>query len=104
MEVLRMPIPPVVEDRAECPPGPALACALAGQRLSELSDAELTDVMAAARRQTSWTQALELAAVAELSRRRHDEESGLASRGMWTSQINEVVTEEVSLALTLTGT
>jgi hypothetical protein len=77
---------------------------LAGQRLSELSDAELTDVMAAARRQTSWTQALELAAVAELSRRRHDEESGLASRGMWTSQINEVVTEEVSLALTLTGT
>ncbi|MBC6459357.1 HNH endonuclease signature motif containing protein [Actinomadura sp. HBU206391] len=47
---------------------------------------------------------MELAAVAELSRRRHDEESGPASRGMWTSQINEIVIEEVAVALTLTGT
>jgi hypothetical protein len=74
-----MPIPSAIaervsgsgwEQRAEFPPGPQLACALAGERLSGLSDAELTEVMAAARRQTSWAQVLELSAVAELSRRR----------------------------------
>jgi hypothetical protein len=92
------------EDLEEFPPGPALACVLADAKFAELPDVELIAVMAAARRQTSWTQALELAAIAELSRRRHDEESGLASRGMWTSQIHEVVTQEVSVALTLTGT
>ncbi|MBC6462603.1 HNH endonuclease signature motif containing protein [Actinomadura sp. HBU206391] len=92
------------DDWTNFPPGPGLARALADARFAELSDAELIAVMAAARRQTSWTQALELTAVAELSRRRHDEESGLASRGMGNIQINEIVTEEVSLALTLTGT
>ncbi|MBC6465768.1 DUF222 domain-containing protein [Actinomadura alba] len=64
----------------------------------------MTAVIAAARRQTSWTQALELAAVAELSRRRHDQESGLAAQGMGQLQINAIVVDEVSLALTLTGT
>jgi hypothetical protein len=92
------------DGRAEFPPGPQLAWVLAGQRLDALSDAELTEVMAAARRQTSWTQALELSAVAELSRRRHLEEHGPASVGHWTSEIHEIVTEEVSLALTVTGT
>ena len=72
--------------------------------MAGLPDDELVGLMRAARRQTSWSQSVELAAVAELSRRRHDEERGLASRGMWTSEIHEVVTAEVSLALTLTGT
>ncbi|MBC6465587.1 HNH endonuclease signature motif containing protein, partial [Actinomadura alba] len=92
------------EGRAEFPPGPQLACALAGQRLSELSDVELTELMAAAHRQTSWAQALELSAVAELSRRRHHDDHGPAAAGHWTSEVHEIVTEEVSLAITVTGT
>ncbi|MBC6459051.1 HNH endonuclease signature motif containing protein [Actinomadura sp. HBU206391] len=92
------------EGRAEFPPGPQLACALAGQRLNDLSDVELTELMAAAHRQTSWAQALELSAVAELSRRRHHDDHGPAAAGHCTSEIHEIVTEEVSLALTVTGT
>ncbi|GAA2105800.1 HNH endonuclease signature motif containing protein [Actinomadura alba] len=92
------------EGRAEFPPGPQLACALAGQRPGELSDVELIELIAAARRQTSWAQALELSAVAELSRRRHQGEHGPAAAGHWTSEIHEIVTEEVSLAITVTGT
>ncbi|WP_344397705.1 hypothetical protein [Actinomadura alba] len=92
------------EDLAEFPPGPHLAFALTGVDLVGLPDVELVAVMVAARRQTSWTQSLELAAVAELSRRRHDQERGLGARGMGNLQINDIVVDEVALTLTLTGT
>ncbi|MBC6462696.1 DUF222 domain-containing protein [Actinomadura sp. HBU206391] len=77
---------------------------LADVRLAELSDEELVEVMAASRRQTSWAQEREMSAVAELSRRRHQSENGPAAAGYGHVGIHEIVTEEVSLALTLTAT
>jgi hypothetical protein len=92
------------EDREWFPPGPQLAICLSGgkNRLADLTDDELLQVAAAARRQTSWAQARELAAIAELTRRRTaDEESG--DRDYRTLSARESVTEEVSAALTVTG-
>ncbi|MEU5992659.1 hypothetical protein ABZ806_27130, partial [Spirillospora sp. NPDC047418] len=53
-------------DREWFPPGPQLAICLSGgkNRLVDLGDDELLQVAAAARRQTSWAQARELAAIA----------------------------------------
>jgi hypothetical protein len=65
------------EERSSFPPGPQLALCLHGatdERLAGLSDAELLEVAAAARRQTSWAQSRELAAIAELARRRTEDE------------------------------
>lgn len=92
------------EDREWFPPGPQLAICLSGgkNRLADLTDDELLQVAAAARRQTSWAQARELAAIAELTRRRTaDEESG--DPDYRTLSARESVTEEVSAALTVTG-
>lgn len=72
-------------------PGPRLAADLAAVDPSALSDDELIDVMAAWRRQASWAQAGELAAVAELARRRKTGASGNA----------EFTSAEVGLALTI---
>ncbi|MFD0687841.1 HNH endonuclease signature motif containing protein [Actinomadura fibrosa] len=91
------------EGRRWFPPGPQLAICLSGgkDRLSDLSDAELVEVAAAARRQTSWAQARELAAIAELAqRRRHDEDETDAPRIL---SAHESVVEEVAAALTVTG-
>jgi hypothetical protein len=92
------------EDREWFPPGPQLAVCLSGgnNRLADLTDDELLQVAAAARRQTSWAQARELAAIAELTRRRTtDEESGDPDYRILSAR--ESVTEEVSAALTVTG-
>lgn len=72
-------------------PGPRLAADLAVVDPVALSDDELVDVMAAWRRQASWAQAGELAAVAELARRR----AGASSRTA------EFTSAEVGLALGL---
>ncbi|MEV5711572.1 DUF222 domain-containing protein [Actinoallomurus sp. NPDC052274] len=63
-------------------PGVRLAADLAAVDPAELSDAELVDVMAAWRRQASWAQAGELAAVAELAHRR---ERGSSRNAEFTS-------------------
>ncbi len=72
-------------------PGPSLGADLAAVDPAALPDDELIDVMAAWRRQASWAQAGELAAVAELARRR---ESGASRNAEFTSA-------EVGLALGL---
>ncbi|MEU5995963.1 DUF222 domain-containing protein, partial [Spirillospora sp. NPDC047418] len=92
------------EDREWFPPGPQLAICLSGgkNRLVDLGDDELLQVAAAARRQTSWAQARELAAIAELARRRSvEEESGDPDYRILSAR--ESVTEEVAAALTVTG-
>jgi len=93
------------ESREWFPPGPQLAVCLSGGRrqLADLNDDELLQVAAAARRQTSWAQARELAAIAELTRRR--DAAGEADDGSdyRTLSAHEAVTEEVAAALTVTG-
>ena len=92
------------EDREWFPPGPQLAICLSGgkERLADLTDDELLQVAKAARRQTSWAQARELAAIAELTRRRTaDEDAGDPDYRILSA--HESVTEEVAAALTVTG-
>ncbi|TDE27871.1 HNH endonuclease signature motif containing protein [Actinomadura sp. 6K520] len=89
------------EDREWFPPGPQLAICLSGgkEHLADLNDDELLQVAAAARRQTSWAQARELAAIAELARRRDD----AGEPDYRTLSARESVTEEIAAALTVTG-
>jgi hypothetical protein len=74
-------------------------------RLGELSDDELVGVMRAWRRQASWAQARELAAVAELAHRRPAPQAGAAGGGPggvpW--RFSEFVGDEVAAALTMTS-
>ncbi|GAA2104462.1 HNH endonuclease signature motif containing protein [Actinomadura alba] len=84
---------------AELPPGPELGFRLAMVDLAALPDDELTGVMAAARRQTSWAQSVELASVAELARRRQAEES--LENVRWTSSTHERLVDEVAAELTV---
>ncbi len=86
------------------PPGPQLAVCLAGrnERLADLSDDGLLQVAAAARRQTSWAQARELAAIAELARRREDAETAGESDYRILSAYESTI-EEVAAALTVTS-
>ncbi|NEA21637.1 HNH endonuclease signature motif containing protein [Actinomadura bangladeshensis] len=92
------------EDRDWFPPGPQLAICLSGrkERLADLTDDELLQFAAAARRQTSWAQARELAAIAELSRRRTDAETA-GDPDYRILSAHDSVTEEVAAALTITG-
>jgi hypothetical protein len=81
------------------PPGPTLA-GLAGDAwndgLDQLSDDELIGVLRAARRLTSWATAMELAAVADLWRRRTaEEDAGDDGAARYAA-------EEIAAALTLT--
>ncbi|MFI0351923.1 DUF222 domain-containing protein [Actinomadura sp. 9N407] len=90
------------EGRGWFPPGPSLAILLSEERLDGLSDVELIEVIAAARRQTAWTQARELTAIAELVARRQerdrrdDDDYRILSAG-------ESLIEEIAAALTVTG-
>ena len=71
-------------------------------RLGALSDDELVGVLRAWRRQTSWAQARELAAIAELARRRPADRTPPAAPGEFPAQLSEFVADEVAMALTLT--
>ncbi|WP_231404255.1 HNH endonuclease [Actinomadura viridis] len=92
------------EGRGWFPPGPALGVCLSGgrERLGDLTDSELLEVAAAAHRQAAWAQSRELAAIAELSRRRAEEgEEDAGDPRVLSSR--ESVTEEVASTLTVTG-
>ncbi|MFA1545551.1 HNH endonuclease signature motif containing protein [Actinomadura chokoriensis] len=91
-------------DREWFPPGPQLAICLSGgkERLADLTDDELLQVAAAARRQTSWAQARELAAIAELAQRRTQAEAD-GDPDYRILSARESVTEEVAAALTITS-
>lgn len=75
-----MSVPPVRYSAApDCPvdvsgidamaPGPALAALLAGVDPGDVSDGDLVDVIAACKRLSSWADAMQVSAMAELSRR-----------------------------------
>ncbi|MGH3391592.1 MAG: DUF222 domain-containing protein [Actinomadura sp.] len=95
---------PVVEesvDLAGMLPGPALAGELAGLPLSGLDEYALVEVMRAARRLSAWAESLEFAAIGELDRRRQLQ----ADRcGSWTVEMCRAECDEISAALTLSGT
>ena len=82
-------------------PGPVLAGFTADafeSGLPRLSDDELVGVLLAARRLSSWQEALELTAISELDARRRRQAAGPAS-----SRAGEHVSEELAAALVLTG-
>ena len=88
-----------VADRV--PPGPVLAGLTAGKwaaGLSRASDDELAGLMIAWRRVASWAAGGELAAVAELCRRREAQVAAGAD-----PHLAEHVSDEVAMALTLTS-
>jgi Domain of unknown function (DUF222) len=83
------------------PPGPVLAGLTADKwasGLSRASDDELAGLMIAWRRVASWAAAGELAAVAELCRRREAQVAAGAD-----AHLAEHVSDEVAMALTLTS-
>ena len=69
-------------------------------RLAQLSDEELTGIIRSYRKQASWAQAGELAAVAELAARRR---AGALADGVRDSLAADAATDEIAAALTLTG-
>ena len=71
-------------------------------RLGALSDDELVGVMRGWRRQTSWAQARELAAIAELARRRPADRTPPPAPGQFPAELSEFTADEVAMALTLT--
>ncbi|MGH3390762.1 MAG: DUF222 domain-containing protein, partial [Actinomadura sp.] len=81
-------------------PGPGLAGALAGTALGDLDEYALVEAMRAARRLTAWAESVELAAIAELDRRRELQ----ADRYGWTVEMSRAECDEISAALTLSGT
>ncbi len=72
-------------------------------RLDRLTDDELIGVIRAWGRQTSWAQARELAAIAELAHRRPADGTPPAPPGQFPVQPSEFIADEVAFALTLTG-
>jgi hypothetical protein len=71
--------------------------------LGQVTDDELVGVLRAWRRVASWAAASELAAVAELARRRPADGSPPAAPGRLPLKVSEFVPDEVAAALTLTG-
>jgi hypothetical protein len=82
------------------PPGPGQTADDLESRLGQLSDDELTGVIRGYRKQASWAQAGELAAVAELAARRRNEALADGARDGLAA---DAATDEISAALTLTG-
>ena len=72
------------EAAAALPPGPVLAALAAGQALGRYSTAdryELTGVLQAARRVTSWSDYLQTVVIAELGQRRQAEFAAAKGEG-----------------------
>src|SRR5215469_16258147 len=70
--------------------------------LAGLTDDELIGVLRAWRRQASWAQARELAAIAELARRRPADRTSAWPSAKFPAGVSEFAADEVALALTLT--
>jgi hypothetical protein len=84
------------------PPGPALASWLGQAGPGELDEAGLVNSITGWRKLTSWAQAQELAAVAELGRRRGVMDDPELDRDPARELSAEFAPNEVALALTLT--
>ncbi|MGH3742241.1 MAG: DUF222 domain-containing protein, partial [Micromonosporaceae bacterium] len=98
-----MPVVEIVESPtpAGMLPGPELAGELADMPPGGLDEHALIEAMRAARRLTAWAESLEFAAIAELDRRRQMQ----ADRyGSWTVEMDRALCDEISAALTLSGT
>ena len=83
-------------------PGPALAGWLSGSSSADLDDAALVSSVTGWRKVTSWAQAQELAAVAELGRRRGVTCEVAPERAPAEELAAAFAPDEVALALTLT--
>jgi hypothetical protein len=84
------------------PPGPALAAWLGQAQPATLDDAGLVNSIASWRKVTSWAQAQELAAVAEIARRRGVTDDPSLDRDPARELEAEFAPNEIALALTLT--
>jgi hypothetical protein len=84
------------------PPGPALAAWLGQAQPDQLDEAALVNSITGWRKLTSWAQAQELAAVAELGRRRGVMDDPELDRDPARELSAEFAPNEVALALTLT--
>ena len=84
------------------PPGPALAAWLGQAQPGQLDEAGLVNSITGWRKLTSWAQAQELAAVAELGRRRGVMDDPELDRDPARELSAEFAPNEVALALTLT--
>ena len=87
---------------ARLTPGPVLAGWLSGASPAELDDVALVSSITGWRKVTSWAQAQELAAVAELSRRRGVTSELAPDRTPVEELAADFAPNEVALALTLT--
>ena len=88
---------------ARLTPGPALARWLSCMDAAQLDDAALANSITAWRKVTSWAQARELAAVAELARRRGVALTPQPGRPLPEQLQANFAPNEIALALTLTG-
>jgi hypothetical protein len=84
------------------PPGPALAAWLGQAQPATLDDAGLVNSIAGWRKVTSWAQAQELAAVAEIARRRGVTDDPSLDRDPARELEAQFAPNEIALALTLT--
>ena len=88
---------------ARLTPGPTLASWLSCTDAGQLDDAALANSITAWRKVTSWAQARELAAVAELARRRGVALAPQPGRPRADQLQADFAPNEIALALTLTG-
>jgi hypothetical protein len=84
------------------PPGPALAAWLGQAQSATLDDAGLVNSIAGWRKLTSWAQAQELAAVAEVARRRGVTDDPSLDRTKARQLEAEFAPNEIALTLTMT--
>ncbi|MCW2906461.1 MAG: endonuclease [Actinomycetia bacterium] len=97
------PMPsPEMAGHVRMPPGPALAAWLGQAEPGQLDEAGLVNSITGWRKLTSWAQAQELAAVAELGRRRGVMDDPELDRDPVRELSAEFAPNEVALALTLT--
>lgn len=94
--------PPELAGQMRIPPGPALAAWLGQAPPATLDDAGLVNSIAGWRKVTSWAQAQELAAVAELAQRRGVTDDPSLDRDQSRRLEAEFAPNEVALALTMT--
>ena len=93
---------PEIAGHVRMPPGPALATWLGQAQPDHLDEAGLLNSITGWRKLTSWAQAQELAAVAELGRRRGVMDDPELERDPSRELAAEFAPNEVALALTLT--